>query len=72
MTLYFSHFVMATPVQGQIEERPPGQYFEVPAMSVQHFVGRKQLLERMKALFEAVEKDEERTKVLVLRGMGGM
>ena len=63
---------MATPAPGQIEERPQGQYFEVPAMNVQHFVGRKQLLERMNALFEDIEKGEERTKVVVLRGMGGM
>ena len=62
---------MATPVQNQIEERPQGRYFEVPAMNVQHFVGRKQLLERMDTLFENIEKGEERTKVVVLRGMGG-
>ena len=72
MTLYFSHFVMATPVPNQLEERPQAQYFEVPAMNVQHFVGRKQLLERMDTLFENAEKGEERTKVVVLRGMGGM
>ena len=63
---------MATPAQGQTEERAHGQYFEVPAMNVQHFVGRKQLLERMNTLFEDDDKGEERTKVVVLRGMGGM
>ena len=48
------------------------QYFEVPTMSVQHFVGRKQLLERMNTLFEDGEEGDERTKVVILRGMGGM
>ena len=62
---------MAAPAQGQIEEPQKGRYFEVPAMNVQHFVGRKQLLERMNTLFEDDEKIEEKTRVVVLRGMGG-
>ena len=62
---------MAIPAQGQIEEPQQGRYFEVPAMNVQHFVGRKQLLEKIKTLFEDNEEVEERTRVVVLRGMGG-
>ena len=62
---------MAVPAQGQIEEPQQGRYFEVPAMNVQHFVGRRQLLEKINTLFEDDEKLEEKTRVVVLRGMGG-
>ncbi|KAL8871438.1 MAG: hypothetical protein Q9174_002726 [Haloplaca sp. 1 TL-2023] len=71
LTLYFTHFVMASPVADQIEAPSQGFYFEVPAMNVQHFVGRQQLLERMETLFEDDKDTEARTKVVVLRGMGG-
>ncbi len=62
---------MASPVTDQIEAPKQNTYFEVPAMNVQHFVGRQQLLERMDTLFEHDESAEARTKVVVLRGMGG-
>lgn len=43
----------------------------VPAMNVQHFIGRVQLLERMDKVLAIGQTANERPKVRVLQGMGG-
>ncbi len=63
---------MATSDQSFQEVPEQGRFFEVPAMNVQYFVGRKHLLEQIDGYLQKDEKGEDRTKVVVLRGMGGM
>lgn len=62
---------MAAPAQDQSEVPQQCRHFEVPAMIVQHFVGRKQLLERMDNLMGDDDKGDGRTKMILIRGMGG-
>lgn len=52
---------------GQILPARPAEpkFYEIPAISVNHFVGRKSLLDRIHKLFK------EGALVVVLIGMGG-
>ena len=62
---------MGIPDQPLQEAPEQEQFFEVPAMNVQYFVGRKHLLEQIDGSLQEDEKGEDRTKIVVLRGMGG-
>lgn len=67
LTLYFSHLtVMAGLDQSPSAAGADAKFYEVPAMSVNHFVGREYLLARIQKYFE------DGTMVVVLTGMGGM
>ena len=63
---------MNSPDEDLSEAMPQGRYYEVPAMNVQHFIGRLQLLARMESTLAIGDDGNDRTKVLVLRGMGGL
>ncbi len=66
LTLYFSHLtVMASPGQSLPAGPAEFKFYEIPAMSVNHFVGRKYLLDRIQKFFK------EGALVVVLIGMGG-
>lgn len=66
LTLYFSHLTdMAS--SGQILPAVPAEskFYEIPAIRVNHFVGRKYFLDRIHKFFK------EGALVVVLIGMGG-
>ena len=66
LTLYFSHLtIMASSGQGLPAVTAGTKFYEVPAMRVNHFVGRKYLLDRIQGFFK------EGASVVVLVGMGG-
>lgn len=67
LTLYFSHFtVMASPGQSLPAVAAESKfYYEIPAIRVNHFVGRKYLLDRIHKFFKSG------ALVVVLTGMGG-
>lgn len=66
MTLYFSHLtVMASPGQSLSAVAADSKFYEIPAIWVNHFVGRKYLLDRIHKFFK------EGALVVVLIGMGG-
>lgn len=66
MTLYFSHLtVMASSGQSLPAVATKSKFYEVPAMRVNRFVGRKYLLDRIQKFFK------EGASVIVLVGMGG-
>ena len=62
---------MGVPDQSLQEAPEQERFFEVPAMNVQYFVGRKHLLEQIDGYLQKDEKGEDRTKVVILRGLGG-
>ncbi len=63
---------MAPSDQSSTEIPQNTNFFEVPAMNVQNFVGRESLLERMDGFFQDNEKRKDRTGIVViLLGMGG-
>ena len=66
LTLYFSHLtIMASQGQSLPAIRAESKFYEVPAMRVNHFVGRKYLLDRIQEFFK------EGASVVSLVGMGG-
>lgn len=66
LTLYFSHLtVMASSGQSLPAVAAKSRFYEVPAMRVNRFVGRKYLLDRIQKFFK------EGASVVVLVGMGG-
>ena len=66
LTLYFGHLtIMASSGQSLPAVTADSKFYEVPAMRVNHFVGRKYLLDRIQEFFE------EGVSVVVLVGMGG-
>ena len=66
LTLYFSHLTaMAGSDQGLAATETDLNFYEVPAMGVNYFVGRKYLLDRIQKYFE------NGASVVVLIGMGG-
>ena len=66
LTLYFSHLtVMAGSDQGLSTAGADLKFYEVPAMGVNHFVGRNYLLDRIQKYFK------DGALVVVLIGMGG-
>ena len=66
LTLYFSHLtVMAPSGQSLPALAAESRFYEVPAMRVNHFVGRTYLLNRIQEFFK------EGASVVVLVGMGG-
>lgn len=66
LTLYFSHLtVMASSGQNVPAVAAMSKFYEIPAIRVNHFVGRKYLLDRIHKFFE------EGALVVVLIGMGG-
>ena len=66
LTLYFSHLTaMAGSDQSLSAVGAYSKFYEVPAMGVNHFVGRKYLLDRMQNCFG------DGAMVVVLIGMGG-
>lgn len=66
LTLYFSHLtVMASSGQILPAVAAESKFYEVPAIRVNHFVGRKYLLNRIQGFFK------EGASVVVLVGMGG-
>lgn len=84
LTLYFTHLTamgaseqnmtaMGSTEQNMPEVLAHGKFFEIPAMNVQYFVGRKHLLERLKGHLEypEQEKDPFNNEVVILLGMGG-
>ena len=66
LTLYFSHLT-AMASSGQIlpAVEANSKFYEIPAIRVNHFVGRKYLLDRIHKSFK------EGASVVVLIGMGG-
>jgi hypothetical protein len=66
LTLYFSHLtVMASSGQSLLPLAAESKFYEIPAIRVNHFVGRKYLLDRIHNIFK------EGALVVVLIGMGG-
>lgn len=66
LTLYFSHLtVMASSGQSLPAVAAESKFYEIPAIRVNHFVGRKHLLDRIHKFFK------EGALVVVLIGMGG-
>ena len=66
LTLYFSHLtVMASSDQSLPAVAAESKFYEIPAIRVNHFVGRKYLLDRIHKFFK------EGALVVVLIGMGG-
>lgn len=66
LTLYFSHLtVIASPGQSLPAVVAESKFYEIPAIRVNHFVGRKYLLDRIHKFFN------EGALVVVLIGMGG-
>jgi hypothetical protein len=66
LTLYFSHLtVMDSPDQSLPPVAAESKFYEIPAIRVNHFVGRKYLLDRIHNFFK------EGALVVVLIGMGG-
>ena len=66
LTLYFSHLtVMTSSEQSLPAVAAESKFYEIPAIRVNHFVGRKYLLDRIHKFFK------EGTSVVVLIGMGG-
>ena len=66
LTLYFSHLIVVAPSgQSLPAVAAESKFYEVPAMRVNHFVGRKHLLDRIQEFFK------EGASVVVLVGMGG-
>ena len=53
LTLYFGHLtIMASSGQSLPAVTADSKFYEVPAMRVNHFVGRKYLLDRIQEFFE--------------------
>ena len=73
LTLYFTHLsALPSPNANPNDAASKhGKYYEVPAMNVQYFVGRKHLLERIENHLQGGEKSNDRSKTAVLLGMGG-
>ena len=66
LTLYLSHLtIMASSGQSLPTVTAESKFYEVPAMRVNHFVGRKYLLDRIQEFFN------DGASVVVLVGMGG-
>ena len=66
LTLYFSHLtIMASQGQSLPAVTAVPKFYEVPAMRVNHFVGRKYLLDRIQEFFK------QGASVVSLVGMGG-
>lgn len=66
LTLYFSHLtVMASSGQSLPAVAAESKFYEIPATRVNHFVGRKYLLDRIHVFFK------EGAAVVVVIGMGG-
>lgn len=73
LTLYFSHFTAIAAADQSPQYAPAMQRcFEVPAMNVQYLVGRGHLIEKIEDYLQKVNNTNDITKVVVLRGMGGM
>ena len=67
LTLYFSHLTaMVSSDQSLSAAEADSKFYEVPAMGVNYFVGRKYLLDRIQKYFE------DGALVVVLIGMGGV
>ena len=62
---------MTAPEEEYLETIPQDRHYVVPARNVQHFIGRVGLLERMSSALTISDDDNDRAKVLILRGMGG-
>lgn len=72
LTLYFSHPNTMVPGKSVADAKEHPKYYEVPAMAVHHFVGRKNLLEAIgSCLTNNNEASHTRSKICVLFGMGG-
>ena len=65
LTLYFSHLTIMSSGQSLPAVAAKSKFYEVPAMRVNRFVGRKYLLDRIQKSFK------EGASVIVLVGMGG-
>ncbi|KAF2232329.1 hypothetical protein EV356DRAFT_578388 [Viridothelium virens] len=70
LTLYHADAVMDRPTDPSSQIATTGTYFHMPPTQITHFVGRRDLLKKVKEAV-AVEKSTIGPRVVVLLGMGG-